>query len=324
MIQKGGASRHLLMLNISYNLSWRLKDTLGKIENLRVRIALTPISPKTKLKLRWEAVLNHIYYSLRLSGNPLERTDVIRLLSKSLPKKIQKKEQDIIRYKSALDYLLENWLGENKRVSSEDLIRLHSIIGSGKLTTQQQELQNLLDYLQARQENPIIQAAIVNIELSKMHAFTDKNEGLSLLTPYLFLYKGGYDFRRFLSLETEFGQDRNFYKQNYNLAINASTLTFWLEYFAKCILTQLEKIYQYITKPASVLKEMPQSFFELNDRQKSILNILDLPQGSITNRKIQKAYKVSQITASRDLSKLTTLGFLFSHGKGRSVYYTKI
>lgn len=312
------------MLNISYNLSWRLKDYLTKIENLRVGIAIAPISPKTKLKLRWEAVLNRIYYSLRLSANPLERTDVIRLLSKSLPKKIQKREQDVIRYKRALEYLLENWLGENKSVSSEDLITLHGIIGSGKLSTQRQELQNLLDYLQAREEHPIIQAAIINIELSKMQPFTDKNESLSLLAPYLFLYKQGYDFRRFLSVETEFGQDRNFHKQTYNLAINANTLTFWLEYFAKSILTQLEKIYQSITTSTSVLKEMAQSFFELNDRQKSILNMLDLPDATTTNRKIQKAYKVSQITASRDLAKLKTLGFLFSHGKGRSVYYTRV
>ena len=312
------------MLNISYNLSWRLKDTLGKIENLRVLIALAPISPKTKLKLRWDAVLNRIYYSARLSGNPVESTDVIRLLGKSLAKKIQKREQDVIRYKRALDYLLENWLGANKIVSVQDLTTLHGIIGSGRLSTHRQELQNLLTYLQARQENPIIQAAIVNIELSKMHAFTDKNQSLSLLAPYLFLYKGGYDFRRFLSVETEFGQDRNFYKQNYNLAINASTLTFWLEYFAKSILTQLEKIYQSITNPTLILKVMAQSFFELNDRQKSILNMLDLPDASITNRKIQKAYKVSQITASRDLSRLTLLGFLFSHGKGRSVFYTRV
>lgn len=312
------------MLNISYNLSWRLKDYLSKIENFRVRIALTPISPKTKLKLRWEAVLNRIYYSLRLSGNPLERTDVIRLLSKSLPKKIQKREQETIRYKRALDYLLENWLGANKIVSVQDLITLHGIIGSGKLSKPKQELQNLLNYLQARQENPIIQSAIVNIELSKMHAFTDKNESFSLLAPYLFLYKGGFDFRRFLSVETEFGQDHNYYKQNYNLAINASTLTLWLEYFSKSILTQLEKVYQSIIKPTLILKEMAESFFEFNDRQKSILNLLDQPQASITNRKIQKAYKVSQITASRDLAKLTLLGFLFSHGKGRSVYYTKI
>jgi len=312
------------VLNISYNLSWRLKDTLSKIENLRVRIALAPISPKTKLKLRWEAMLNRIYYSLRLSGNPLERTDVIRLLGKSNLKKIQKSEPEVIRYKRALDYLLENWLGENKKVSSEDLITLHRIIGSGKLSTKRQELQNLLDYLQTRQENPIIQSAIINIELSKMHAFTDKNESFSLLAPYLFLYKAGFDFRRLVAVETEFWQDHNFYKQNYNLAINASTLTFWLEYFAKSILTQLEKIYQSITKPTYVLKEMPESFFELNDRQKSILNMLDKPDGSITNRLIQKAYKVSQVTASRDLAKLTTLGFLFSHGKGRSVFYTKI
>lgn len=69
---------------------------------------------------------------------------------------------------------------------------------------------------------------------------------------------------------------------------------------------------------------MAEGFFELNDRQKSILNMLDQPTASITNRLTQKAYKVSQITASRDLAKLTTLGFLFSHGKGRSVYYTRV
>ncbi len=312
------------MLSISYNLSPRLKDYLSKIENLRVRIALTPILPKTKLKLRFEVMLNRVYYSFSLSGNPLERKDLIRLLSKSLPKKMQKREEEAIRYKRALDYVLENWLGEKRSVSSEDLITLHGIIGSGKLTTQQQELQNLLDYLQARQENPIIQGAIVNIELLKMHPFTDKNQSLSLLAPYLFLYKGGYDFRRLMSLETEFGQDVDYYKNNYNLAINAATLNLWLEYFAKSILNQTQKIYQSITNNTSGLKEMEESFFQLNDRQKAILNILDVPQASTSNKKIQTTYKVSQITASRDLSKLTSLGFLLSHGKGRSVYYTKI
>lgn len=324
MIKKGRTSRYILVLSISYNLSWKLKDSLSKIENLRVGIAIASISPKIKLRLRWETIISRIYYSLRLFANPLESRDLMTFLSKSRPKKIQRKYQEVIRYKRAFDYLLENWLGENRIVRPEDLITLHSIIGSGKLSKPKQELQNLLDYLQVRQESPIIQAAIVSIELMKMHAFTDKNESLSLLVPYLFLYKGGYDFRRLVSVETEFGQDQNYYKQNYNQAINASTNTVWLEYYAKSILTQVEKIYQSITKPNFALKEMKESFFELNERQKSILSILDYPQASLTNVKVQKGYNVSQITASRDLAKLTTLGFLFSHGKGRSVYYTKI
>ncbi len=45
---------------------------------------------------------------------------------------------------------------------------------------------------------------------------------------------------------------------------------------------------------------------------------------TITNKKVQKLFKVSQITASRDLAKLASVGLLFTHGKGRSVYYTKV
>ena len=52
------------------------------------------------------------------------------------------------------------------------------------------------------------------------------------------------------------------------------------------------------------------SFWDLNERQKVILGILDQPGVSITNKTVQKRFKISQITASRDLSKLAILGLL--------------
>ena len=303
------------MLNISYNLSYRLKEYLYKIENLRREIALTPISPKTKLKLRWDAMINRIYYSLKLSGNRLKKAEMVRLLGQN-HKKMRKEEQEVIKYKRALDYILQKWLGANLQVDSASLIRLHEIIGSGKLSKPVEELEHLLDYLQGQKENAIIQAAIASIEIAKMQPFTNHNKEISLLAPYLFLYKYGYDFRRFLAYESEW--------ENYKPEINKISLTLWLEYFAECILRQIEKVAGSVTTHDSILKDINESFFELNDRHKAELNYLDNPENSITNRKIQKNYKVSQITASRDLAKLTNLGFLLSHGKGRSVYYTKI
>ncbi|OGK57462.1 hypothetical protein A3H83_03340 [Candidatus Roizmanbacteria bacterium RIFCSPLOWO2_02_FULL_39_8] len=61
----------------------------------------------------------------------------------------------------------------------------------------------------------------------------------------------------------------------------------------------------------------------LNSRQREIIQMLEDPKSRITNKQVQKKFSVSQITASRDLAKLTIVGVLFSHGKGRSTWYSK-
>ena len=311
------------MLNISYTLSPKLKEDLYEIEHLRRQILLTPLSPKTELKLRWEAILNRTYSSLNIAGNSLKRTEMLKLLAETVHKKIRQEEQEVLKYKAALNYISQEWLVSANPVDTQALIDLHKIIGNGKLRVPRAELQYLLDYLQARSENPIIQAGIVNIEIEKMRPFSENNKLISHLASLLFLYKYGYDFKGFLSYETEWVENSNNFKENYERALNATSLTLWLEYFASCILKQAELIVQSLALPKSAILELRESFWKLQDRQKSILSYLDSPQASITNKKVQKRYKISQITASRDLAKLTSLGFLFSHGKGRSVYYSR-
>lgn len=311
------------MLNISYTLSPKLKEDLYEIEHLRRQIILTPLSPKTELKLRWEAILNRTYSSLNIAGNSLKRTEMLKLLAETVHKKIRQEEQEVLKYKAALNYISQEWLVSANPVDTQALIDLHKIIGNGKLRVPRAELQYLLDYLQARSENPIIQAGIVNIEIEKMRPFSENNKLISHLASLLFLYKYGYDFKGFLSYETEWVENSNNFKENYERALNATSLTLWLEYFASCILKQAELIVQSLALPKSAILELRESFWKLQDRQKSILSYLDSPQASITNKKVQKRYKISQITASRDLAKLTSLGFLFSHGKGRSVYYSR-
>jgi Fic family protein len=118
-------------------------------------------------------------------------------------------------------------------------------------------------------------------------------------------------------------KDENVFKENHKRALNTTSLTLWLEYFAESILEQTEEIFQSIKNPKTGMIDSGKSYCELNERQRSILSFLDQPQMTITNRQVQRKYKISQITASRDLTKLTNLGCLFSHGKGRSVYYTR-
>ncbi|MDZ4227669.1 MAG: hypothetical protein U1E54_00315 [Candidatus Levybacteria bacterium] len=312
------------MLNISYNISPRLQDYLNKIEDLRKQILLAPIPPNTELRLRWEATINRIHYSLKLAGNPMKKTDMSKLLSEVTHKKINNDQKTVLKYKKALDYISQNWQGSQNAIDAKALIDLHKIIGNGRLRVPQAGLQHLLDYLQTEGENPILQAAIVGIEMEKMQLFTEHNSFIAHLATDLFLYKYGYDFKGFLAYEAAWMEDEKVFKENRQRALNSVSLTLWLEYFAENIVKQLETIIQSIKKPKSVVTDSGESFWQLNERQRSILSCLDQPQATITNRQIQKSYKISQITASRDLAKLTNLGHLFSHGKGRSVYYTKI
>lgn len=312
------------MLNISYNISPRLQEYLGKIEDLRRQILLTPISPSKELKLRWETTFNRTHYTLKLSNNPLKKNEMLKLLSEVTHKKMDKNQQAVLKYKDALDYIFQNWKGSANAVDAQAILDLQKIIGGGGLRVPKAGLQHLLDYLQSRSENPIIQAAIVNIEMEKMQLFTDQNIPIAHLAADVFLYKHGYDFKGFLAYETAWMKDVVDFKQNHQRALESVSLTLWLEYFAGSILNQLESIVQIIEKPKAAALDLRESFWQLNERQKSILSYLDYPQAAITNRQIQKRFKTSQITASRDLAKLTNLGFLFSHGKGRSVSYTKI
>ncbi|MBF8249784.1 MAG: hypothetical protein HW400_385 [Candidatus Levybacteria bacterium] len=312
------------MLNISYNISPRLQNYLSQIEDLRKQILLTPIPQAKELRLRWEATFNRTHYSLKIAGNSLKKGEMLKLLSEVTHRKTGDDQKAVLAYKQALDYISREWQGSPSAVDAQAIINLHKIIGTGKLRVPQAGLQYLLDYLQARIENPVIQAAIICIEMEKMQLFTQRNSLISHLAADLFLCKYGYDFRGFLAYEAAWIDDANNFKENRQRALGAVSLTLWLEYFASCILKQAEAIAQSLVEPKTQTLDVRESFWKINERQKLILGLLDSPQVTITNRQIQKQFKTSQITASRDLAKLTNLGLLFSHGKGRSVYYTRI
>ena len=312
------------MLNISYNISPRLNEYLSKVEDLRKQILLTPISQELELRLRWEAIFNRIHYALKLAGNPTKKKDVLKLLSEVTHGKLNEDQKEVLRYKDALDYISRNWQGSQNAIDSRAIIFLHSLIGYGALRVPKAGLQSLLDYLQTEGEGPVIQAAIVYIEMEKMQLFTEFNTQIAHLTTDLFLHKYGYDLNGFLAYETAWMEDENSFRENHERALNTVSLTLWLEYFAQKILQQMESLIRSIKNPRLTTVDSKESFWQLNERQRIILSLLDQPQATITNRQIQKRFKTSQITASRDLTRLTNLGHLFSHGKGRSVYYTKI
>ena len=320
------------MVNLSYNLSSSLTESLQRIDNLRQKILLTPLPKKTELRICWEAMINRIYWSLVLSSNPLTKAEMVKLLiSDQRKKRLTPDEQEVINYKKALDYISQNWLVTSDRITSKVVIALHDFACPGQFKGSEAALRQVLDYLQAgsagslraSSENPVIQAGVAQIQLVTLAPFTDGNGRTARLLALVFLYKAGFDFRGLLVLEEYFRRDLAAFREATENVSKSQNLTLWLEYFAKGVAAQLEKALEDIASGRSKT-DLPTSFWNLNDRQKEILTILDKPDTTITNKKVQKQFKVSQITASRDLSRLADLGLIFARGKGRSIYYTKV
>lgn len=315
------------MLPFSYTLSEQLKTALQKNDTLRVHIVATPLPPKLELKLRWEAMLDRIYYTFILDQSTIQKKTLVDLLTATpLVRRLRKptpEEKEVLRYKQGLDYIAQEWIVNDAPLTMETVIDLHELSCPGRYRKGEAELNQVMTYLETNPDHPIIQAAVVYACILRIQPFTDGNIRIASLLALLMLYRAGYDCRGLLSLEKEWLNRRQEFGEKLELGMNSAYMTGWIEFVADTIVTQLEAKLQDIKAPRTT-SDNSKTFFDLNNRQKSIITLLNEPGIRITNRDIQKHFKISQITASRDLAHLVLLGILIPHGKGRSVYYTKL
>ncbi len=312
------------MKTFSYTKTSTLNEKIKELDILRQKILLFPIPPLTEQQFQWTILTDRIRSLLALNGiNVISEELHKNLASGKSANKLTPPLKEAILIKSGFDYIYDRWLSTLKPVHAVDLINFYqSIYPSGAVKISEKELENTLQYVQITQEHPIIQAALAEFTILNLYPFSQNNERFSSLTFYLFLYKQGYDFRRLLNIEEYFLLDLIKYKDLTNAASRTSNVTNWLDYIIDGIVYQLKKIVKDISLNTQLKAELTRST-QLNERQKLILHFLDSPGSKISNRVVQKTYKVSQITASRDLSKLVSLGLVFTLGKGRSTYYTK-
>lgn len=316
------------MVIFSYNLSPKIRENLTQIESLRRQILLTPLPPRFELQLKWEAAINRIYWSLALIESPLSRREIVKLLAQN-KKYLKKEAREAVSYKRALDYIAGEWLVNLAPTQLRHILHLHSL-AHGFIRLNKREYENpgvawnrCLDYLARSRENPVIQAGIAQVNLEALSPIPHDDGRTARLIGLLFLYKFGYDFRGLLEIEEYFRADFAGYKRTQESAKTAQNLTFWLEYYTQSLKSQLFKMTEKINSGRTQINT-PRNFWRLTDRQKTILEQIARPDQSINNKKVQNLFGVSQITASRDLAKLLSLGLLFSHGRGRSVYYTRV
>ncbi|MBI1863131.1 hypothetical protein HYS00_03355 [Candidatus Microgenomates bacterium] len=277
------------MKAFSYTKTPYLLEQIEKTEDLRRTLLLTPLSLKDSSFFRWKALVDRIHYSFLLKGTMRDKKTIEDLLQPHSLTHVTSIQKEMLRFKKTLDSVYYHWLVTNDAITLGTLQDVYNELYGEKFRIDDKELHYNLRYIQTNPDNPLIQAGLAYL-IFLSHAEIGKEGALlSFIVPLMFLYKAGYDYRQFLVLE---------------------------EY-------QLNKLLKNISSKDFNM-DSSHTLLDLNERQKAILSSLDEPGSKISNKLIQKTYRISAITAARDLAKLSNLGYLFPIGKGRSTYYTKV
>lgn len=297
-----------------------IQDHLLATDRFRRSVLTTPFSPLNERKLRFQALFETIYSSLRLGGIAITKPDLTHILLHPV-RRPSAEERQALFYRDTLRIIQQEWTANPKTLT---IAGLEALVG---LNVRQSEadLKKLLAYLASPQDHPVLLAGVLYGQLMETGFGHDSRGLIPRLLTSLILTKYGYDCRGMLALEPQWVKEPERHTKALQSIGQYGQLTVWLEHFTKTTLAAYEDLYRCIRHAGEGIEtELPVKTWDLNDRQQRLLTLLDHPTAKVTNREVQHLFRVSQVTASRDLSHLTALGLLYVHGKGRSVSYTKL
>jgi len=318
------------MKNFSFSLTPTVQTNLQTIELLKRDILSTSLAPKTEIRLRFETQVLRILGIMTLTGSEKTKKDIINQLTTSPAR--QPESSPILTLKKTLSFIAFEWTMNPRSVSMTTLETLTQHLGETKrvgtiltseLSHHKESLNQLLNFLDTSKDHPIISAYVAFLEIIALQPLGTKTTQLSLVLLFLYLAKYGYDLRGFVSVIPAWTDDMHTFNKTVAEAKSSGNFSTFIDFGVQKFVSELEELKADLTSD-QIRFATPASFVTLTDRQKEILSLLDDPASSITNRVVQKRFSVSQITASRELSKLANLGLLYPHGKGRSVSYTKV
>lgn len=311
---------------IAYTFSPLLHSLTTTIDRYRTHILTTPLQPRKEIALRTSAAQNRILTALLQARIPMTAPELSRLFNNP-PKRPHPIDQEALLYRQALSYIRDEWTGApNLPAASHIEILMHISLPrsyrnvSHIIADSTPDIAKLIAYIHASNDHPVVLAGITHAYMTGIPLHSASKGRITLLLMSLILARTGYDARGMLTLESTLTSDRKAYAHALTSISSYGQMTIWLEYFATCTLEAYKALEDRIQLSNKHLEETTPSL--LNDRQKQILLLLDTYGTKITNREVQKRFGISQITASRDLTKLVAKGFIASRGKGRSISYT--
>jgi Fic family protein len=352
------------MFQPKFQINQKILKYISQVEVSKEIIESSPLVPQWEVKFREEAVLRSVHHGTHIEGNPMTIGEVKGALEgREVPAR-ERDIQEVINYRNVLRYI-DKWSRSDeeadKPVDMGTLLKLHELTvdkilppeRSGKVRDVEVVLKNsangmtsytppskynvpaLLNMFflwlnsEAVDVHPVLRAGIVNYELARIHPFVDGNGRVSRAMATLVLFKGGYDIKRFFSLEEYYDRDAERYFQALQntsnqlvLDNNERDLTEWLEYFSEGLAVELARVKEKVKKLSVDLKlQNKVGQITLNERQMTLVEYME-DYGGVTNKEWRNLVPgVSDDTILRDMNDLIKKRLVKKEGTTKAAKY---
>jgi len=347
------------MFNPTFTITNKILTNISKIEAAEEVIKNSPLLPLWEKQFKEEALIRSVYHGTHLEGNILHKDDAKDILMGKDVIGRPRDIQEIINYRKVIEFIDDEAKKKIDKITELLIKKLHRILTDKILTTNElgeyrtkqviirnsatgevtfrpsppievpflmREFTYWLNRDDRDRLHPVLKAGIAHHELVRIHPFLDGNGRVSRVLATLILFLGGYDIRRFFSLEEYYDKDAITYYQNLQKA-SAGDLSSWLEYFTLGARIEFEKIKEKILKLSKDVK-LKERFggqqIYLTERQMKMIEYIQ-EVGYIQNQTFRDVFPdVSEDTVLRDLQDMIKKGLIKKIGSTKSARYTMV
>ncbi|OGK63089.1 hypothetical protein A2334_00435 [Candidatus Roizmanbacteria bacterium RIFOXYB2_FULL_38_10] len=348
------------MFNPVFNITNKTLNHIAKIEAAEEVIRHSPLLPLWEKQFKEDAIVRSAYHGTHIEGNMLrqdEAKDV--LLGKDVlgrPRDIQ----EIINYRKVIEFIDDEAHKKIDKITEQLIQKLHRIITTKILTAEQTGeyrlkqvvirnsatgevtfkppapmevpflMREFIYWINNKTDSsdihPVLRAGIAHHELVRIHPFIDGNGRVARVLATLMLLLGGYDIRRFFSLEEHYDKDAVVYYENLGKATTGD-LTAWLEYFTYGASIEFSKTKDKILKLSKDVKlkeKMGGQQIFLTERQIKIVEYIQ-EVGYLQNKSFSSLFTdISEDSVLRDVQDLIKKGILKKVGSTKSARYVSV
>lgn len=347
------------MFTPKYNITNKILSNIGRIEAAAEVIRHSPLLPLWEKQFKDDAVVRAVHHGTHIEGNPLKKDEAKEILMGKEVIGRPRDIQEIINYRQVIEFIDEEAKKKIEKITEPLIKKLHRIIVNKILAPEQMgeyrtkpvvvrnsqtgeitfrppppiEVSYLMrDFLywvnqtSNDQIHPVLKAGIAHHELVRIHPFIDGNGRVARVLATLILFLGGYDIRRFFSLEEYYDRDAASYYKNLQKA-SAGDLTAWLEYFSYGAAYEFEKIKEKILKLSRDVKlkqKIGDQPIFLNERQVKIVEYIQ-EVGYLQNKAFSILFPdYSEDTVLRDIQELIKNNIIKKIGSTKAARYVMV
>lgn len=329
---------------------------IATVEAAEEVISHAPILPLWEKQFREDALVRAVHHGTHIEGNQLDLSEAHDVLRGKEVMARARDVQEVINYRMVIDHIDKLAKKPSGEISDSTIHTMHGLVvknlleqgdvaryrtkrvviknsQTGEVTFTppapievpylMKDLTMWLNRMTADELHPVLKAGVAHHEFVRIHPYVDGNGRVARALATLILQQGGYDIRRFFSLEEYYDKDALAYYENLQRA-TLGDLTAWLEYFTKGAAIEFSRIKEKIlrlSKDAKLKDKFGGKQIFLTDRQIKIIEyIQDI--GYIQNQSFTTIFpNISEDSVLRDIKELMHHGLIKKIGRTKAARY---